>query len=185
MLHDMNVRHSALAIGLITGAMVLAAVAWRAQTPPPFLMLASAGLAAALAALAVIDLRSFRLPDALTLPLLAAGLGVAWAADLAPLWWRMLSAALGYLLLAGLAAAYLRLRGTPGLGLGDAKLLAAAGAWTGAEGLPTILLIAAATGLACAGAARVLGWDIDRMTRMPFGPFLALGTWVVWLFGPA
>lgn len=183
----MNVRQSSLAISFATGALVLAAVAWRwqAQVPTPLLMLASVGLATCLAVLAAIDLRSIRLPDALTLPLLVAGLAVAWAADLAPVWWRMLSAAIGYLLLAGLAAVYLRLKGVPGLGLGDAKLLAAAGAWTGAEGLPTVLLIAAATALLGAGVARALGREIDRRTRLPFGPFLALGIWVVWLFGRA
>jgi leader peptidase (prepilin peptidase)/N-methyltransferase len=90
----------------------------------------------------------------------------------------------GYLLLWAVAWVYRRLRGRDGLGLGDAKLLAAAGAWVGAGGLPSVLAGAAIAALAAAGGMMLAGRRLDRHTALPFGPFLAAATWLVWLFGP-
>jgi leader peptidase (prepilin peptidase)/N-methyltransferase len=164
---------------------LMAVGAW-ALVPPPdaAVVAASVLLGGTLAVLSAIDVRTYRLPDVLTLPLLIAGLAVAWGLDLAPLWWRVLSAAIGWGLLAGIALLYERARGVAGLGLGDAKLLAAGAAWVGGEGIPTLLLVGAVTALLFAGLGRVFGREIDRMTRLPFGPFLAVGIWCVWLLGP-
>ncbi len=69
-------------------------------------------------------------------------------------------------------------------GLGDVKLFAAAGAWVGWQGLPSVLLIGAA---ASPVAAFILSWAKGarglRQT-VPFGPYLALGLWITWLYGP-
>ena len=67
-----------------------------------------------LLALALIDLRTQWLPDALTLPLLWGGLLVNLNGLLAPLPDAVAGAAAGYLLLAGVNAAYRRLRGSAG-----------------------------------------------------------------------
>ncbi|MCB2101838.1 MAG: prepilin peptidase, partial [Rhodobacterales bacterium] len=137
----------------------------------------------ALLALAEIDRRHMLLPDALTLPLLA--LGLAATGLLAPdqMINHLIGAAAGFAVLAGLALLYRRLRGRDGLGLGDAKLLAAAGAWVGWEGLPGVVLIGAATGLAWVlVAGRLSGRPLDPARPLPFGPFLALGLWLVWLY---
>jgi len=158
---------------------------WGLWLPPDApLLAATALLGLALTLLSAIDVRAYRLPDVLTLPLLLAGLGVVWALDLAPLWWRALSAAIGWGLLAGIALLYERARGVAGLGLGDAKLLAAGAAWVGGEGIPTVLLVGAVSALLVAGLGRLVGRQVDRMTRLPFGPFLAAGIWFVWLLGP-
>lgn len=140
------------------------------------LMLASLTLGAMLAAIAVIDLRTLRIPDALSLPLIA--MGVIWGG-----WFEdangaahLLGACAGYASLAGFGALYFRLRGREGLGLGDAKLFAAAGAWLGWQALPLVLTLAAAGGLAFALATRRA-----RDARMAFGPWLALGVWLGWL----
>ena len=82
------------------------------------------------------------------------------------------------------ATVYERLRSRPGLGLGDAKLLAAAGAWLGLEALPSVLLVATGTALFCVGMAVLLGKRITATSRIPFGPFLATAFWIVWLYGP-
>ena len=133
-----------------------------------------------LLALALIDLRTWRLPDALTLPLIAAGIGAA-ALGLLPtvdLLHALAGAAVGYLALAGIGWAYRRLRGRDGLGLGDAKLLAAAGAWLGVESLPWLVLIAAVLGLAL---ALVRTQPVRAETAVPFGPPLALAFWGLFL----
>ncbi len=129
-----------------------------------------------LAVLAWVDARTFRIPDLLSFPLI--GLGLLWSATqpATAFWSAVIGAACGYAILALIGAYYFRRHGTEGLGLGDAKLFAAAGAWLGWQGLPPVLLIAATSGLAFALLRPATG---DR--RIAFGPWLALGLWVVWL----
>jgi leader peptidase (prepilin peptidase)/N-methyltransferase len=131
-----------------------------------------------------IDLRRWLLPDALTLPLILVGLGAA--AWLAPgeLVDRAAGAAGGYLILRATAWAYRRQRGREGVGGGDAKLLAAAGAWVGAAALPSVLFGAACAALMAAAGLAIAGTRLSRDSALPFGPFLALAIWVVWLLGP-
>ena len=76
------------------------------------------------------------------------------------------------------------MRGRDGLGGGDAKLLAAGGAWVGISGLPTVLFAGAGTALIAAGILILAVYRLRRDTALPFGPFLALGIWFVWFFGP-
>lgn len=156
---------------------------WRPEATTD-LLAASLILAVALAALSAIDLHAYRLPDVLTLPLAGLGLLVSGWSGTMPLWWSALSAVLAFMLLAGIAAAYRHVRGRAGLGLGDAKLVAASGAWLGLEALPTVLLWATASALICALAASWRGRPVTGATRLPFGPFLAFATWLVWLYGP-
>lgn len=130
-----------------------------------------------------IDLRRWVLPDALTLPLVLAGLAAAAAFDPAGLTQRALGAALGYTGLALIAALYRRLRGREGLGRGDAKLLAASGAWVGAAALPQVILLSALSALLAAAGLRLAGVRLGAQSALPFGPFLALATWVLWLCG--
>lgn len=137
-----------------------------------------------LLALGWIDARHWLLPDVLTLPLLV--LGLALAATLAPedLADRAAAAALGYLALRIVGWVYQRLRHREGLGQGDAKLFAAAGAWLGIAALPQVILVAALAALAMAIGLSLTGARMRAHSALPFGPFLALATWVLWLFGP-
>ena len=134
-------------------------------------------LASFLAALAWIDLKTFRLPDILTLPLTALGilqawvLGTDWEASL-------IGAIIGYAGFVALETGFRHLRGKEGLGRGDAKLLAAGGAWCGWMGLPFIVLIASGFGLLAALLPSVR--KSAENGRIPFGPFLALGIFMVW-----
>jgi prepilin signal peptidase PulO-like enzyme (type II secretory pathway) len=151
---------------------------------PGLVLLSSVVLGLGLSALSVADVHAFRLPDALTLPLAGMGLLVAWLMGWGPLWWRSLSAGAGFLFLYAVERAYHRLRGRDGLGRGDAKLFAASGAWLGAEGLATVLLWACGIALVTVLLAACFGHWLTRTTRLPFGPFLAFGTWLVWFYGP-
>lgn len=137
-----------------------------------------------LLALGWIDMRRWLLPDALTLPLVIAGLAAAAAFDPEQLTARALGAALGYLSLRLVALLYRALRGRDGLGHGDAKLLAASGAWVGAMALPQVVLGAAVSALAAAACLRLAGVRLGAHSALPFGPFLALATWLIWLLGP-
>lgn len=136
-----------------------------------------------LLALGWIDLRRWILPDALTLPLIVAGIGAAWLLAPGEVVDRIAGTICGYFALRMVTWAYRKVRGREGLGAGDAKLLAAAGAWVGVTGLPSVLAGAACAALATAAVLVVVGIRLTRSSAMPFGPFLALATWMVWLFG--
>ena len=172
-------------IGLYYPVMELAALAlagWALAVGPGWIGWLGAALGWALLALAAIDLREMALPDILTLPLIAAGLVVAALAFGRPLE-HLIGAALGGAFFAALGWGWERLTGREALGLGDAKLFAAAGAWLGWQGLPSVLLIAALAGLAVALARATLGrGGLDR--PLPFGPALAAGFWLTWAHGP-
>jgi leader peptidase (prepilin peptidase)/N-methyltransferase len=136
-----------------------------------------------LLALALIDRRAFLLPDILTLPLLAVGL--AATAVLAPeeLPGHVLGAAFGWGGFVAIAAAYRALRGRDGLGGGDAKLLAAGGAWLGWAALPAVVCAAAVFGLLEAGARALAGRAPAADEPIAFGTWLAVAIWTLWLAG--
>jgi leader peptidase (prepilin peptidase)/N-methyltransferase len=169
-------------------AMILAmilAFAWSAvDGPPGWPRLASLGLAWTLICLAAIDLEAFRLPDPLTLPLLAAGLAVSVALPGRPWVDHLAGAALGWAALWLIAAGYRRLRAAEGLGLGDAKLLGAGGAWLGWAALPSVLLLACAVAFAWVGVGVLRGGSASLRARIAFGPPLCLAIWIVWMRGP-
>ncbi len=138
------------------------------------------GLGWTLLALAWIDWRHLRLPDALTLPLLLAGLATTAWLDPEALTEHALAAALGYGALRLLSVTYRALRGRSGLGEGDAKLMAAIGAWQGLAGLSDTLLLGALLGLAY-GLARMVARGGRLSDRIPLGPFLAVAAWIAQL----
>ena len=137
-------------------------------------VLAGAILIIALIVLAIIDFRTFRLPDLITLPLLMTGLvfNFLYPPGFTSINRALVGATLGFGFLWGLNFLYRLLKKQDGIGLGDAKLLAALGAWMGWQVLPEILLLAALLGL-------VGGWVWLRWQRLatnqafPFGPFIA------------
>ena len=137
-----------------------------------------------LLALAWIDLRQGVLPDLLTLPLIVAGLAAATLFDPDTLLDRALGAVFGYLALRGIAAMYRAVRQRDGLGGGDAKLVSAVGAWLGLTVLPQVILAAGLGGVITAAALRLGGIRLHAHSALPFGPFLALPTWLLWVFGP-
>lgn len=166
---------------------LFACLAWPLAYGPPLpsgFYVASGVLAVTLAIASAIDIATHRLPDMLTLPLAAAGLlASAWFAGVPELPLRALAAVVALASFWLVGAIYERLRGRAGLGFGDAKLFAAAGAWLGLAALPSVLLIACAGGIVAA-LVGLLRKRIDRRDRIAFGPFLALGIWAVWLHGP-
>ncbi len=162
----------------------IAVAAWALAVVPAPLVAASALLGWTLLALAVIDARELILPDALTWPLAAFGLAVTWLLDPQRLADHAVGAAAGWLGFWLIARIYTALRHRSGLGAGDAKLMAAAGAWVGWQGLASVILIGSLSALAAVGAAAILRRPVTASTPIPFGPFLAFGLWLTWLYGP-
>jgi leader peptidase (prepilin peptidase)/N-methyltransferase len=140
-------------------------------------------------AIMLVDYRSFIIPDTLSLPAIPLGI-VANAVATEPELWR--SAVVDSLIGASVAAgffylirtAYRRLRGFEGLGMGDVKLAAAAGAWVGLEALPLVLIVATMGALSAVLVNQAIApkEPLTRTTAMPFGSFLAPALWLVWLY---
>lgn len=146
-------------------------------------ILATPILAALLLALTWIDLRERRLPDRLTLPLAWLGLGLAALRAGGVPTAEVIGALAGFLVFWALGVAHHRIRGEEGLGLGDAKLLGAAGAWLGWRALAPLVLIAALGALAWVALQGARRGEMrgPGMRGLPFGPWLALGLMLLWL----
>jgi len=122
------------------------------------------------------------LPDAITLPLLWAGLLCAvlgWT--IAPST-AIIGAVAGYLSLWAVYWFFKLATGKEGMGYGDFKLLAALGAWLGWQALLPIALGASVIG-AVVGIAMKLSGALREGRYVPFGPFLAGAGLVVMLAG--
>ncbi len=132
-------------------------------------------LIAILVYLAYYDLRTFRLPDVITLPLILLGLLFNSLSNQRFISFQdaIIGAILGYTCLWLLNLLYRIVKKQDGVGMGDAKLLAALGAWLGWFALPSILLMASLTGLI--GGIIWLQWNKqNHRSAFPFGPFLAI-----------
>jgi leader peptidase (prepilin peptidase)/N-methyltransferase len=140
-------------------------------------------LAAALVAVAFIDLEHQIIPNGITLPGIPIGLACAWLFPWTP---SLLDAMLGALVVGGMmwavAAIYERFTGRVGLGLGDVKLMAMLGAFLGLETTLGILVIGCLLGLV--QGLLLMGLKrAGRFTRIPFGPALAVAG-ILHLFDP-
>jgi leader peptidase (prepilin peptidase) / N-methyltransferase len=130
---------------------------------------------------ALVDLRTFLLPDIATLGLIPAGLMVGFVnGGLNAVWLNGLAALIGFASLALIGEAYKRLRGREGLGLGDAKLLAAGGAFAGPFALPWIVMTGAGATLLIVLIGHVLGRKATADTAVPLGPGLAAGCFLAY-----
>ena len=144
-----------------------------------------ATLALLMLSIAIIDARTFIIPDRLNAAAAALGLINAALAGQGDLTWAA-EATLRALLVSGaflaVRAAYLRLRRRHGLGLGDVKLAAVAGAWLDWTVVPIAVELAALAALAAFIIRRLVRQPgMPRNERLPFGPFFAPVIWICWL----
>jgi leader peptidase (prepilin peptidase)/N-methyltransferase len=136
----------------------------------------------ALLALTFIDLDTQLLPDDITLPLLWLGLIANAFGVYTDLRSAVFGAIAGYLVLWIVYWAFRLIAKKEGMGYGDFKLLAAIGAWTGWQVLPAAILVAAGLGAVLGSIALAIARK-GADTRIPFGPYLALGGIVGLLWG--
>ena len=129
-----------------------------------------------------IDFETYLLPNRVTL----GGAGLALAASFVlpqPGW---VQAVLGALAGGGffwvLQQGYRLWRKEEGLGTGDVKLMFMIGALTGLQGLPFAVLCGALIGL-LGSVVYMIRSGTGLATRIPFGPFLALGGLIYLLVG--
>ena len=135
-----------------------------------------------LIALSGIDLRTQLLPDSLTLPLMWLGLIASLDNLYMPAKPALLGAIAGYVSLWSVWWLFKQLTGKEGMGHGDFKLLAALGAWVGLAGILPIILMSSLVG-AVIGSIWLAMKGRDRATPIPFGPYLAIAGWIVFMWG--
>jgi leader peptidase (prepilin peptidase)/N-methyltransferase len=138
---------------------------------------------ASLIAIAFIDLQHKIIPDVISLPGILVEVVVSFfpSAGISPL--EALIGVVGgggFLFLVG--TAFEKVTGREGMGGGDVKLLAMIGAWMGWKALPFIILISSLSGAVIGGVSLAVSRQGVR-SRIPFGPFLALGALVFLFFG--
>jgi leader peptidase (prepilin peptidase)/N-methyltransferase len=145
-------------------------------------------------AIAVSDARSLLIPNWLSLTAFLLALAAAAhdaSQEFSPAFRLPAAQAIGFSLLRaaalglaflGLRALYSRLRGCEGIGLGDVKLAAVAGAWLDWLLMPVAVEIAALAGLAFYGLGLLAGRrPFSAAARLPFGLFFAPAIWFCWL----
>ena len=135
-----------------------------------------------LVALSGIDLRTQLLPDSLTLPLMWLGLIASLDNLYMPAKPALLGAIAGYVSLWSVWWLFKQVTGKEGMGHGDFKLLAALGAWVGLAGVLPIIILSSVVG-AVVGSIWLAVKGRDRATPIPFGPYLAVAGWIVFMWG--
>jgi len=135
--------------------------------------------------ISLIDLDHMIIPDAFTLPGIVVAFGFSWLpGGLTPVQSLIgLLAGGGILLFFGKVGEILFKKGE-GMGGGDVKLMAWAGALWGWQTALLAVFFASFVG-ALVGVALLALRSLARDHRIPFGPFLAAGLWVAVLFGDA
>lgn len=167
----------ALAAGVLVSSFYLLELKWA---------VVSCLLGWAMLAIAVIDADRFIIPDAISLPAIPAGLIAVWLLSdtgeaPAIVLNHCAAAASGLVALYALREVYFRLRAHHGLGLGDVKLAAAAGAWTGLEGLSQVFLLSCFMAMIYVAVLAIRDRSaVGATTAVPFGVFLAPSIWLVW-----
>lgn len=140
-------------------------------------------------AIAVSDAQRFIVPDILSLPCIPAGLIATRVLAEPPVRDALVldhagAAVLGATALYGLKQLYLILRKREGLGLGDVKLAAVAGSWTGFQGLSNVLLLACILAIAYVVLSNLRNLRaVEGTFAVPFGVFLGPSIWLVWCAG--
>ena len=166
---------------------ILALVLWRAYGPTPGFLVAL-GFGLGLVVLFFTDWDHQILPDAVTLTGFVAGLAVAWfnpflgEGTWARVWASLAGAALGAGFLWGVGALYSRVRHVEAMGLGDVKMMAMVGAFTGPSGVLFTLLGASVVG-AVVGVAAIPLRGRTLKDTLPFGCFLAPAAFAALIVG--
>lgn len=173
--HGALIQASAMAGGTALVA------AWSVAIVPTSHAIQNTVLGCLLIALAAFDLRALVLPNVLTFLLAASGLVTVALTIPEQLLPHAVGAAIGFCGFLAIAFMYRKFRRRAGLGIGDAKLLGAGGAWASWDGLNTVILIGAVTALVYGVLMCLLTGRNISHERVPFGAFLCIGIWLTWV----
>ncbi len=148
---------------------------WRAELVP-YLFLVTV-----LLVVSAIDLREQMIPNRVMYPSIPLGLAAMGAVALARSDGGIFLRSLAGLAIGGVPLALLALLIPRGMGMGDAKLAAFTGIFLGYHQL-VAFFFAFLTG-SLGGLAMIVAGKKSRKSRIPFGPFLALGALIALFWG--
>jgi leader peptidase (prepilin peptidase) / N-methyltransferase len=140
----------------------------------------SAFLCAVLIYIIWIDFRYFIIPDLANATLLLVGVVQAFVLQQREFFDLLTSVVLAFAFTWAMRWAYFRIRGQEGLGFGDVKFMAAAGAWLAIELVPLMLFVSCVFALGYVVVMQLFKTEITISSRIAFGPHLALGLGVTW-----
>ena len=133
-----------------------------------------------------IDLKHFIIPNELTYPLIVLGFGKTFFIN--PNYYifpdylnSIIGGVAGYTIIWVIIFLYKKLKNIEGMGLGDAKLLAAIGFWFGWIALPFVLFFSSLTALVISMPSLIKKTK-NLQTKIPFGPYIILGCVMYLLF---
>ena len=134
----------------------------------------------ALLTVAIIDIKHKIIPDTITLPGIIFGLVAG--GYLVGIKESLLGLISGGGIFLFSSEVYYRVRGRVGMGGGDIKFIAAVGALLGLKQVFLVIFLSAFIG-SVVGLIGLIGKKLDAMSQIPFGPFLAVGTLIVYFSG--
>lgn len=156
----------------VAGVLLLAGLAIGVRS----LLLYAVMFGIVLVLLAAVDIKTGYLPNVLTLPLMVAGLIVNYWHFFASFTNACLGAAMGYFVIAASNVVHQRFRRQAGFGAGDAKMLAAIGAWVGLNAVmwvPALALVGPFVLTISHFVRRRRARISTEILTAPFGPWLA------------
>lgn len=173
----MNKRTLAIAgwIGLFTT--LFFALAYPLGLP---LLAFSLFLSACMVWICVADATAFRIPNPAVVLIAAGGVVLHLVYSLDTLPRRLIESLIVLVFMYIVSEIAARLSKKPAFGFGDIKLLAASTLWIGLAGVYPAMLLALVAGLVFTVVTALAG-KRKLNQPLPFGVFIALGVWVVWL----
>ena len=130
--------------------------------------------------LALLDLRQWILPNALTALLAATGFTGGLIGLTPALSDRVIGGVVGFALLLFIREAYWLIRRREGMGGGDPKLFGAIGLWLGWQMLAPTLLVACLLGLGIALFTKLAGREMTWLSPVQLGALLAAAAYPAW-----
>ena len=126
-----------------------------------------------------IDLKHFIIPNVLTFPLMFIGFLKSFDPNLNQTIFpnyinSLIGGVVGYLIIWLIIFAYKKIKNKEGMGLGDAKLLAAIGFWFGWESIPFVLFFSSVIALISV-LPSLIKKTKNLSSQIPFGPYIVLG----------
>lgn len=134
-----------------------------------------------LSALSFYDYREYRLPNILNASFFVIATYIAFTDGTYLFQHHIVGAIIGLSIPLVISLIYKKIRDRDGLGMGDVKLLAGAGMLLGWPELPIILSISSTLGIVYAIARFGVKNEKMSLTHIPFGPFIAFSTLILWL----
>ena len=126
-----------------------------------------------------IDLKHFIIPNVLTFPLMAIGLLKSFYPNLNKAIFpnyinSLIGGLIGYAIIWLIIYFYEKVRKKDGMGLGDAKLMAAIGFWFGWASIPIVIFVSSFVALVFA-IPSLIKKSLSMSSEIPFGPYIIVG----------